>query len=313
MEVICMKNFHKITALCLALLLCLSLVPLGLAAEGSAPVAENLEICTYRGVSVGGKLSATDPEGDDLTFEITTEPSKGTIELESDGTFVYTPADGKKGRDYFGFRAIDTEGNASQEGTVIIKIQKQKTKVTYSDLDGNGSAYAAVALAESGLFVGESMGGEYVFSPDAEMTRGEFLTLCMALTDADILSGVRSTGFSDDDEIPAWVKPYVSTALMNGIISGYSGTDGATFDAQGSITCYEAAVMLNNCLGITDVVSASAFDAVSSVPAWASQAVVNLCACKVLDASTLPNLSETLTRADAAELLLGASEILANR
>ena len=37
-------------------------------ADGSAPIAENLELSTYRGVSVGGRLSATDPDGDPVSF-----------------------------------------------------------------------------------------------------------------------------------------------------------------------------------------------------------------------------------------------------
>ena len=60
-------------------------------AEGNAPVAQNMELTTYRNVSVGGRLTAVDPDGDTLTFQITTEPTKGEIELTDDGRFVYTP------------------------------------------------------------------------------------------------------------------------------------------------------------------------------------------------------------------------------
>ena len=38
--------------------------------NNNAPVAENQQIETYRGVSVGGQLTAHDPDGDTLTFEI---------------------------------------------------------------------------------------------------------------------------------------------------------------------------------------------------------------------------------------------------
>ena len=37
----------------------------------SAPVAENLEISTYRETSVSGDFKALDPEGDLLSFRIT--------------------------------------------------------------------------------------------------------------------------------------------------------------------------------------------------------------------------------------------------
>ena len=33
-----------------------------------------------------------------MSFEITTQPKKGSIELSDDGSFVYSPIDGKRGR-----------------------------------------------------------------------------------------------------------------------------------------------------------------------------------------------------------------------
>ena len=133
---------QKILAAVCALALCAALVPAGFAeqaAADTAPVAENLELTTFRGTSIGGTLSANAPDGSPLTFRITTEPIKGTVTLTDSGTFVYTPADGKRGRDYFGFRAADSSGNESQEATVIISIKKQKPAVTYSDMARNSS------------------------------------------------------------------------------------------------------------------------------------------------------------------------------
>jgi len=95
-------------------------------AEGTAPVAENFEFKTYRNTPFYGALSANDIEDDVVYFEITTHPVKGNIKIEANGSFVYTPCENKKGRDYFGYKAIDAQGNVSQEATVIIRIEKQK-------------------------------------------------------------------------------------------------------------------------------------------------------------------------------------------
>ena len=307
-----MKRFMKSVSL-----LALTAALLGLfsfcfafAADG-APIAENLEISTYRGVSVGGRLSATDPEGGEVRYEITTKPVKGLIELDDDGHFVYTPADGKRGKDYFGYQAIDAGGLRSQEATVIIRIEKQKSKVTYSDLRGNGSAYAAVRLAEEGVFCGESLAGQYVFDPDHPVTREEFLALCMKVAGSGVLTGVRSTGFADDREIAVWAKPYVSTALKNGIVSGYSGERGAVFAPERAISVAEAAVMLDRSVGLTDAVSAwFAWD--DSVPAWAMQSAANLSSCGLLPYGCSFS-GAALTRAQAAEMLCGAMDVLARR
>ena len=236
---------QKILAAVCALALCAALVPAGFAeqaAADTAPVAENLELTTFRGTSIGGTLSANAPDGSPLTFRITTEPIKGTVTLTDSGTFVYTPADGKRGRDYFGFRAADSSGNESQEATVIISIKKQKPAVTYSDMAGRPEEYAAVMLAEQGLCVGRQVGGQYLFDPDSPIPRDEFLAMCTHLTGTSMLQGVLSTGFGDDEQIPAWAKTYVATAVMNGNITGYSDGDRVRCTARhhGSRGCRHA-------------------------------------------------------------------------
>ena len=283
---------QKILAAVCALALCAALVPAGFAeqaAADTAPVAENLELTTFRGASIGGTLSANAPDGSPLTFRITTEPIKGTVTLTDSGTFVYTPADGKRGRDYFGFRAADSSGNESQEATVIISIKKQKPAATYSDT------------------AGRPVGGQYLFDPDSPMPRDEFLAMCTHLTGTSMLQGVLSTGFGDDEQIPAWAKTYVATAVMNGDITGYSDGTAIVFDAQRGITAAEAAVMLSNFL---DPSPAAALEG-DYIPDWACAAVSSLTSCGVYPAGS--DCAASLTRAEAAQMLLGAYELLQKR
>ena len=279
-------------------------------ARNTAPVAENQELETYRGVSVGGQLSAYDAEGGNLTYAITTEPMKGCVELSPDGSFVYTPKENKRGKDYFGFRATDEDGNVSQEGTVIIRLLKQKTKITYSDMTENAAEYPAIALTEKGVFTGEYVGSDYVFHPDSTVSRGEFLTMCMTAADCNLLKGVSSTGFQDDAEIGVWLKPYVSTALLSGYISGTATETGAIFRPAEDITLREACSMLNAVLSVTDVVSVAAY--IDEPEMDGAQAVANLTACNVM----LPrweSLDASLTRGEAAQLLQNAMNLLENR
>lgn len=127
---------------------------------------------------------------------------------------------------------------------------------------GHPSAYAATALAENGIFTTEMVGGAYVFSPERYVTRGEFLSMCMTLSGDELLSGVAATGFADDAEIAEWLKPYVATALMDGVVSGYSVSGGAVFEPNEAVTWQEAAVMLDNVLDTTEV-AATAYPAPS--------------------------------------------------
>ena len=280
--------------------------------SGRAPVAENLELSTYRGVSIGGKLAASDPDGGAVRFEITTRPVKGSVDLDADGHFVYTPAEGKRGKDYFGYRAVDDTGNSSQEATVIIKIQKQSSKLKYADTAGLGSAYAAVRLAEEDIYTGAMVAGEYVFGPDTPVTRQEFLTMCMKLSGKPVLSGVRTTGFADDAAVETWAKPYVSSALRYGIISGHSQGDvGVVFEPDRAISVLEAAVILDRAVGLTDAVT-TWFGYDDAVPAWALQSASNVSSCGLLPYGCTYS-DASLSRGAAAEMLCGAMTVLSRR
>lgn len=269
-------------------------------AEGSAPVAENLELKTYKNVSVGGKLSAFDPDGGALSFEISTQPVKGEIELSEDGSFVYTPAENKKGRDYFGYRATDEQGNSSQEATVIIKIEKQKKAVFYPELHGTADEYAATALSEAGIFTGEQLCGVYSFEADREVGRGEFLSMCMTLSGEPIVSSVMSTKYNDDSSIPGWMKPYVATASIMGVEPMSAGS---SFAPDEVITRQEAAVMLNSVLGLSPV---SYISLDESMDGELAQACANLQACGIFDGAAT---ADTLTRREAAHMLVNALDM----
>lgn len=300
------RMFLSFTAFTLAVLLFAGLAA-PVFAEGSAPVAENLELTTYRNVSVGGCLSAYDPEGDAVSFEITTEPVKGAIELKQDGSFVYTPCEGKKGRDYFGYKAVDEEGNYSQEATVIIRIEKQKKDVFYADMAGQAEEYAAVVLSENGLFTGEQVGGSYCFYPEKTVSRGEFLRMCMVLSGEPVFTGVMSTGYADDADIPAWMKGYVATAAMCGIRMSRITEEGRVFAPEEPISRAEAAAMLDGALHVTNV---SYLPLDEELEKSTAQAMVNLVACGVMQTASA---SAELTRGEAAQMLTAALELQAKR
>lgn len=42
----------------------------------AAPIAENMQLDTFREISITGKFSAIDPEGDLMTYAISSDPKK---------------------------------------------------------------------------------------------------------------------------------------------------------------------------------------------------------------------------------------------
>lgn len=281
--------------------------------ENKAPVARNMDLTTYKNVAVTGWFDAVDGEGDTLTFQLTSNPARGAVTLAEDGSsqFVYTPYENKTGSDSFTYVAVDPAGNVSPEAKISIRIDKPDTRVTYADMEGHSAHKAAIRLAEEGIYVGQYMDGRYFFDPDAQVSRSQFLTMAMSVSGLEPLEGVTLTGFSDDGAIPTWAKGAVSSALRAGAIRGGQDDSGApVFGAEDPITRAEATIMLNNLLNIADVPAEVFFPGAETH--WASQAAANLTASGILrpDAANAAALSTQLTRAEAAELLDGALEVM---
>lgn len=284
--------------------------------ENQAPIARNMDLSTYKNVALTGWFDAVDSEGDVLTFQLTSTPARGAVTMAEDGSsqFVYTPYENKTGKDSFTYVAIDPAGNTSPEAKVTIRIDKPSTKVTYADMEGDPAHKAAIRLAEEGIYVGSYRNGEYFFQPEQAVSRGEFLSLAMSVAGLEPLEGVSVTGFYDDEAIPTWCKGYVSSALKAGVVRGTAGENGQpVFAAGDTVTRGEAAVMLNSLLNVADV-SVETF-AAEAGGHWASQAAANLAASGVIRSgdACAQAMSGQLTRAEVAELLDGALDVLAAR
>jgi len=83
-----------------------------------APVAVNDSYTTAEdtvlNVAASGVLANdTDTDGDALTAILATGPTHGTLTLNANGSFIYTPATNYNGSDSFTYRANDTMTNSS--------------------------------------------------------------------------------------------------------------------------------------------------------------------------------------------------------
>ncbi len=88
-----------------------------------APVAYDQSLTTSQGVAIHGTVTAIDPEGDSLTYSAVGQPTYGTLSLQSDGTFTYTPADSYFGPDAFVYKANDGKLD-SNYATVNITVTR---------------------------------------------------------------------------------------------------------------------------------------------------------------------------------------------
>ncbi|MCL2546498.1 MAG: Ig-like domain-containing protein [Oscillospiraceae bacterium] len=268
------------------------------------PIAQDVTLSTFRNVAITGQFNAKDPDGDPLTFRIAGKSRRGEVKLNADGSFIYTPYHNKHGRDSFTYVAVDSYGNTSAPAKVEITIARQQPKVSYHDMDGHPAHYAALQLAEAGLIVGEQVGGRHFFHPDTPVSRAEFLALAVNGLKLSEVTPTLRTGFADDEDIPAWAKPYVNLAVNARWLSGVTQEDGRrAFQPDFPITRGQASVLLNNALNLPDSDMVYAFAEDSAVPSWAAQSVTNMRENGLFDTNDVLNLDAPMTRADIAVML----------
>lgn len=267
----------------------------------------SLKLSAYRNLRAYGMLSATDPDGDELCFEIVSCPKNGSVRLEdrAAGTYVYTPGKDYVGTDCFSYVARDRYGNYSAKATVNIRVTTPGTSVTYVDMQESRSYCAALALTEAGIMSGKQIGNRYYFSPEETVCRADFLVMAMQAAGITEVPDSRETEFDDDETIPESMKGYVSAAYSLGYISGTNVKGKLCFLPGEPMTRAEAAVLLEKILKPEESSAAKpVFADEAAIPSFANDAIHALGAAGILmPTGGKIHPTEQLTRAQTAELL----------
>ncbi len=157
-------------------------VSIRIAKANSPPAADNLDLTTAEGSSTPGTVTASDPDGDPLSFAVATAPSHGSVSMHPDGTFVYAPAAGYAGTDSFTFRVSDGR-DGSDTGTVSIRIARVNSpprasnstltieqdaaksgKLSASDPDGDRLSFALASGPAHGS-ADVNSNGDFTYTP----------------------------------------------------------------------------------------------------------------------------------------------------
>ncbi len=265
-----------------------------------------LQMSTYRDREAHGRLSAYDPDGDALVFEIVKAPANGSVILtnRSEGTYVYTPRSGFTGSDEFSYVARDVYGNYSSATTVKLRVVTSGTSITYVDMAESKAANAALALTEAGVMSGVQIGNQYYFHPQKEVTRVELLVMAMNAAGITDVPDCETTGFYDDADIAPSMKGYVAAAYTLGYISGSLQDGNLCFLPNQPLNRSEAAVLLCAVLEVDSGSVIPTFADQSEIPVWAQEAIYTLNALGVMDADNgYISPTSPLTREQTALML----------
>lgn len=265
--------------------------------SNSAPcVSSALEFRTVADITCEGYLDGTDPDGDELYFEITEYPRHGLCEIidTASGKYTYTPYEGYTGSDSFSYRVRDSLGSYSEESTVTLFTEERTDGMNFSDIESNPEYDAAAALISCGamdaVFVDED---NIKFEPNEAITRENFVkTVMLALGSPELTS--KSSGFADDADVDEECSGYIYEARRLGLIFGTPNTIGSSFNPKEPITCRDGANILCRITGI----SSSDGDAVSA-----------LSDAGIITRSMSTSPDEPLTRSQSAQLIYNIKSV----
>ncbi len=266
-----------------------------------------LTVSTYKNISVYGALASSDPEGDDVRYEIVSLPENGLLIPLDDtcSTYRYIPNKGYTGKDSFCYVAIDKYGNYSEAAKVTLKVEDTKGMIVFGDLDDSVYHVPAMSLVDKGIMASTKIGEVQYFYPEKAVSRMDFLVMAMKTMNVKIIAPAKETVFADDALIPTSIKPYVNTAERMGYICGKINEKGElVFAPDDAITVAEAAVILANMANLDVPTSAPVLAEGSEVPAWAEDAVFALASAGVVGSmGDVINASAPLSRGQSAQML----------
>lgn len=268
--------------------------------EDLPPVAEDSAVETYKNIPVSDHLKVADPEGQPMTYTVTRAPKRGNVNIREDGGFTYTPKKNKVGVDSFTFTATDPAGKTSREAVITITILKPTDAAQYTDTLGKDCQFAAEWMKNTGIFIGETLSDNACFSPEKQVTRGEFVTMLVKALDIPTDADLTYTGYTD--EIPKWLQPYLAAAMRSGLTAGLPEQE--VFGANEVISGGEASVMLCNALNLDGAAEALGQEEEDAAPVWARDALAALAKQGISLDGEGP-----LTRGAAAQVLYLASKL----
>ncbi len=153
-----------------------------------APVASPISLSTNANTakSFSATGSASDVDGDALTFVVKTAPANGTLSSQGSGNFVYTPRTGFVGSDAFSISATDASGASATIAVSISVVSTQPNRapstqgsnfvlledgaLTFNlvafDQDGDALTYSVVQQPQQGNVTANG-GASFRFTPPA--------------------------------------------------------------------------------------------------------------------------------------------------
>ena len=191
----------------------------------------------------------------------------------------------------------------------LYAVMENSELTIMTDMDSHWVKDAVYRLVDMGIVNGiKSADDSYKYEPEKPVTRAEFSKM-LALSSGYVNDNndVDLSDFEDDEEILAWVRPYLKYCSENGWIKGKAAGSKIYMKPNDTITRAEAGVMISRALGFEakDKNIKAAFPDKNEIPDWAAGYIDELVDKKLMhgrpDGAFRPN--EVMNRAEVAALI----------
>ncbi|MBI2384239.1 MAG: tandem-95 repeat protein, partial [Gammaproteobacteria bacterium] len=168
-------------------------ISIAIAAVNDAPVAQAASLDAREDTALDGQLAASDVDSAELTYALAAAPANGSVTVDTDGGFRYTPAADFNGADSFTFKANDGQLD-SNAATVTIAVagandapvalpQSLTTDedraaagtLAATDADGDALTFAVVGQPGHGT-VTVAADGAFTYTPAANFAGSDSFT-----------------------------------------------------------------------------------------------------------------------------------------
>ncbi|KDE99277.1 hypothetical protein Y900_010050 [Mycolicibacterium aromaticivorans JS19b1 = JCM 16368] len=194
-----------------------------------APTVAPVQLTGETTGPITGNIDATDPEGDHMVYKVTQQGHYGTVVVNSDGSYTYTPTADFKGVDSFVVSATDTglhinllnwfRTPSTYAAGAVYQEPAGTPKITYTFTYGNGSQFwssaARAELAATAVYLSSYFEPQYNVNITYAVT-GQYSLAGSTLASAgsDLIS---NSGFS---------STVVQNKILTGVDSNGTAADG---------------------------------------------------------------------------------------
>ncbi|WP_017519457.1 Ig-like domain-containing protein, partial [Pseudomonas nitroreducens] len=189
-------------------------------------------------------VHASDVDGDSLTYSLKTGPAHGTLTLQADGHYTYTPDANYNGPDSFTVTVDDGNGGVVDQAVslTVTPVNDAPTtanqtksvaedtpltgKIVASDVDGDTLSYAVKSGVTHGTLVLNAATGDYTYTPAANYNGSDSFTVTVSDGHGGTVDSVVSITVTAVNDLPVFNAPSNTTTAEDTALTGkVSATD----------------------------------------------------------------------------------------